>query len=69
MPNYEKNLFGDSHWIKLKCTAIVIPHAPTYTTFFCGVFEFFLIERFGNSLLLYIWFIDGVLALWKRYDK
>ena len=34
--------FVDSHWLQLKVTAMVTPPAPTYTTVFYGVFEFFL---------------------------
>ena len=45
------------------------PPAPTYATFLYGVFEFFLIKRFGNNLLLYRQIIDDLLALWRRYDK
>ena len=43
--------------------------APTYATVFYGVFELFLPEKFGNSLLLYILFIDNVMVLWKKYDE
>ena len=43
--------------------------APTYAIFFNGLFEFFLIERFGNSLLAYIKLIDNFLALWKIYNE
>ena len=45
------------------------PPVPTYATFFCGIFEFFLIEIFGNNLLLYIRFIYDILDLWRRYDE
>ena len=61
--------FGDIHWLQLKGSDMGTPPAPTYTTVFYGVFEFFFLERFGNNFLLYKKFIEDVLALWKRYDE
>ena len=43
------------------------PPAPKYATVFYGVFELFIIERFGNNLLLYRRLIDVVLDLCKKY--
>ena len=60
---------GNSHWLKLKGTAIGTPPAPTYATVFYDVFEFFLPKIFGNNLLLYRLFIDDELVLWKRYNE
>ena len=45
------------------------PPGPTISTVFNGVFELFLIEIFGNILLLYRQFIDYVLDLWKICDE
>ena len=60
---------GNSHWLKLKGTAIGTPPAPTYATVFYDVFEFFLPKIFGNNLLLYRLFIDDELVLWKIYKE
>ena len=67
----KNNIFrvGGSQWLQLKGTAIGTPPAPTYATVFYGVFEFFLLEIFGNNLLLYRQFIDDVLVLWKKYNE
>ena len=48
---------------------MVTPPAPTYATFFYGVFEIFLLERFGNNLLLYIILYKNVIAICRRYDE
>ena len=61
--------FGDSHWLKIKGTAMVTPPVQTYATVFYGVFGLLLIERFGKNLFLYRRLIDDVLALRKRYDE
>ena len=61
--------FGHIHSIQLKGTSMGTPPAPTYAAVFYGVFELFLLEIFGNNLLLYRRFIDDVLDLWKRYDE
>ena len=45
------------------------PPKSTYATVFYGVFEFFLLKRFGNNLLMYRLFIDNVLVLLKRYEN
>ena len=61
--------FDYIHWIQLKVRDTGTPPAPKYATVFYGVFELFLLRRFGNNLLLYRRFIDNVLVLWKKYDE
>ena len=48
---------------------MVTPPAPIYDTVFYGVFEVFLLEKIVNNLILYIWFVDNFLDLWKIYEK
>ena len=62
-------LFSDSYWLQLKETVMGKPPATIYGTFFYGVFKLFLLERFGNNLLLYRRFIDYVMVLCKKYDE
>ena len=45
------------------------PPEPEYATVFYGVFEFFLLEKFGNNLLMYRQFTENLLSLCKRYDE
>ena len=61
--------FGYTHCLQLKGTDVGTPPAQVYATVFYGVFELFLIERFGNNLLLYRRFIDDVLILWNKYNE
>ena len=44
--------FGNSFWLQLKFKSMGKPPSPAYATVFYVVFELFLLEIFGNNLLL-----------------
>eukprot|EP00957_Ditylum_brightwellii_P103411 7879626-Ditylum_brightwellii.AAC.1 len=43
------------------------PPAPQYATVFFGIFEFLILRRFRNNLLLFKQYLDNIIMLWRHH--
>eukprot|EP00957_Ditylum_brightwellii_P003489 264146-Ditylum_brightwellii.AAC.1 len=45
------------------------PPAPQYATVSFGIFEFLILHRFRNNLLLFKQYLDDIIMLWQHHNS
>ena len=66
----ENNIFTfrDRCYLQIKGTIMGALPAPPYATVSFGIFEYSMLWHFINNLLLFVWYLDDILAIRKPHN-
>lgn len=60
--------FGDTGWLQKTGTAMGTPPAPPWATLYFAIHEDPLLDKYADSLVYYVRFLDDILGIWNDDD-